>query len=74
MLKRENYFFSIFLDEFLEDHESDEPIEFEQVPFHHPQFIMFSSGTTGVPKCMVHSVGVSNKALVIFIYFSIISS
>ncbi|KAG7163432.1 Acetoacetyl-CoA synthetase-like [Homarus americanus] len=35
----------------------DEDIEFEQVPFHHPQFIMFSSGTTGVPKCMVHSVG-----------------
>ncbi|XP_064111312.1 LOW QUALITY PROTEIN: acetoacetyl-CoA synthetase-like [Macrobrachium nipponense] len=34
-----------------------EPTEFKQVPFHHPLFIMFSSGTTGVPKCMVHSVG-----------------
>ncbi|KAK7084469.1 hypothetical protein SK128_007242 [Halocaridina rubra] len=48
---------SVFLDDFLLDFEGDEPIEFEQVPFHHPLFIMFSSGTTGVPKCMVHSVG-----------------
>lgn len=28
-----------------------------QVPFHHPLCILFSSGTTGKPKCMVHSVG-----------------
>ncbi|XP_070184746.1 acetoacetyl-CoA synthetase-like, partial [Littorina saxatilis] len=32
-------------------------LRFEQVPFNHPLFIMYSSGTTGVPKCMVHSVG-----------------
>jgi len=32
-------------------------IEYEQVPFNHPLFIMYSSGTTGAPKCMVHSVG-----------------
>jgi acetoacetyl-CoA synthetase len=32
-------------------------IEFEPCPFDHPLFILFSSGTTGVPKCLVHSVG-----------------
>ena len=36
-------------------------LEFAQVPFNHPLFIMYSSGTTGPPKCMVHSVGVSRK-------------
>jgi acetoacetyl-CoA synthetase len=32
-------------------------IAFEQVDFNHPVYIMFSSGTTGKPKCMVQSVG-----------------
>lgn len=32
-------------------------IVFEQVGFDHPVYIMFSSGTTGKPKCMVQSVG-----------------
>ncbi|MGV9205946.1 MAG: acetoacetate--CoA ligase [Promethearchaeia archaeon] len=35
----------------------DPQIDFEQVPFNHPVYIMFSSGTTGKPKCMVQSVG-----------------
>ncbi|MBE0567785.1 MAG: acetoacetate--CoA ligase [Krumholzibacteria bacterium] len=33
------------------------PAAFLRVPFAAPLFIMFSSGTTGLPKCMVHSVG-----------------
>lgn len=32
-------------------------LDFAQVPFSHPLYIMFSSGTTGKPKCIVHSVG-----------------
>ena len=35
----------------------DDPLEFEQLPFDHPLYIMYSSGTTGKPKCIVHSVG-----------------
>lgn len=35
----------------------EEPLSFEQLPFDHPLYIMFSSGTTGKPKCMVQSQG-----------------
>jgi acetoacetyl-CoA synthetase len=32
-------------------------VAFEPLPFSHPLYILFSSGTTGVPKCIVHSAG-----------------
>jgi len=37
--------------------ESQPKIRFEQLPFDHPAYIMFSSGTTGKPKCMVQGAG-----------------
>ncbi|XP_053443771.1 acetoacetyl-CoA synthetase isoform X2 [Nycticebus coucang] len=50
---------SVFLDDFLAGGSGDQApqLEFEQLSFSHPLFIMFSSGTTGAPKCMVHSAG-----------------
>jgi acetoacetyl-CoA synthetase len=37
--------------------ESEPALEFEQLPFDQPVYIMFSSGTTGKPKCMVQGAG-----------------
>lgn len=37
-------------------HDAGEP-SFERLPFSHPLYILFSSGTTGIPKCIVHSAG-----------------
>ena len=34
-----------------------EDVEFERLPFDHPLYILYSSGTTGVPKCITHGAG-----------------
>lgn len=43
-------------DSWLEPHRGKQVV-FEQLPFDHPGFVLFSSGTTGKPKCIVHSAG-----------------
>ncbi len=36
---------------------SAKPLTFARMPFNHPLYILFSSGTTGIPKCIVHGAG-----------------
>ncbi|MEC9246005.1 MAG: acetoacetate--CoA ligase, partial [Pseudomonadota bacterium] len=43
-------------DEAVAGYEAGE-LAFERLPFSHPLYILFSSGTTGIPKCIVHSAG-----------------
>ncbi len=47
---------AVSFDELIKDHQP-QPITYAQLPFDHPLYILFSSGTTGVPKCIIHSVG-----------------
>ncbi|MCR9221571.1 MAG: acetoacetate--CoA ligase [Alphaproteobacteria bacterium] len=44
------------LADFIADHPAGE-VPYERLPFNHPLFIMYSSGTTGAPKCITHSAG-----------------
>jgi acetoacetyl-CoA synthetase len=47
----------ILWEEFQAGYDPQKPLDFAQLPFEHPLFILFSSGTTGKPKCIVHSSG-----------------
>ena len=46
---------AILFEHYLDEHASG--LHFEQLPFNHPLYVMYSSGTTGMPKCIVHGAG-----------------
>lgn len=52
------YLLSVSLERFLQAAD-DGLLLFEQLPFSQPLFILYSSGTSGKPKCIVHSAGVN---------------
>ncbi|MDT8322119.1 MAG: acetoacetate--CoA ligase, partial [Xanthomonadales bacterium] len=46
---------AVWFDDFLDRAATEIP--FESLPFNHPLYILYSSGTTGVPKCITHGAG-----------------
>jgi acetoacetyl-CoA synthetase len=46
----------VLLGEFVAHHAPGD-IDYARLPFNHPLYILYSSGTTGVPKCIVHGAG-----------------
>ena len=48
---------TILLDDIFKNNREISTLDFAQLPFDHPLYILYSSGTTGKPKCMVHSSG-----------------